>query len=433
MDFREYARAFEDVRADFEASVASFGLPFEEGGGLDRSRRRLVAEQCAGCSLENAGASLRRGWVSPACVACRTGVRSATFTISLKCTRDCYFCFNKNQDNYEHDRSHVRDAARELECAHAAGAQFDCLALTGGEPLLHKPQTLAFFQCAKRLYPHAHTRLYTCGDLLDAECLAQLAQAGLREIRFSVKPDAAGGSEGLFASMEKAVSAIPDVVVEMPVIPRTDRHRPIDMEELLLRLDAMGVRGINLLEFCFPLNNAEAFARRGFSLRKRPYDVLYNYWYAGGLPVAGSEEECLHLMAFAAERGLRLGVHYCSADNKNTGQIYQQNLPFLQDAELARRLPWLCFDQTDFFLKSAKAFGQDAAPVAAWLRERGVAASIDESIPLVEFPLESAFAVQGAFPRAELARSWNVLEPEEGAGSDASPAFRVRELKVERI
>ena len=138
-------------------------------------------------------------------------------------------------------------------------------------------------------------------------------------------------------------------------------------------------------------------------------------------------------MAFAAERGLRLGVHYCSADNKNTGQIYQQNLPFLQDAELARRLPWLCFDQTDFFLKSAKAFGQDAAPVAAWLRERGVAASIDESIPLVEFPLESAFAVQGAFPRAELARSWNVLEPEEGAGSDASPAFRVRELKVERI
>ena len=110
------------------------------------------------------------------------------FTISLKCTRDCYFCFNKNQDNYEHDRSHVRDAARELECAHAAGAQFDCLALTGGEPLLHKPQTLAFFQCAKRLYPHAHTRLYTCGDLLDAECLAQLAQAGLREIRFSVKP-----------------------------------------------------------------------------------------------------------------------------------------------------------------------------------------------------------------------------------------------------
>lgn len=168
-------------------------------------------------------------------------------------------------------------------------------------------------------------------------------------------------------------------------------------------------------------------------MRKRPYDVLYNYWYAGGLPVAGSEEECLHLMAFAAERGLRLGVHYCSADNKNTGQIYQQNLPFLQDAELARRLPWLCFDQTDFFLKSAKAFGQDAAP---WPRGSGKGALRRASTsPSRSWSSlwESAFAVQGAFPRAELARSWNVLEPEEGAGSDASPAFRVRELKVERI
>lgn len=377
MDSREYIAAFDGVRDDFEESVLEFGLPFEKEETEPRALRSRIAAKCA-CHCENGEASIWRNWISPACVACRTGERTATFFVSLKCSRHCYFCFNPNQENYEYWLSNRRDIARELRSAHAGGAQFDCLAITGGEPLLFKRDVYAFLDASRELYPKAHVRLYTCGDFLDDECLRELRDRGLSEIRFSVKLD---GEESLAAehartldAIERAVAFIPDVMVEMPVGPRD----ALAMRELIVRLDAMGVRGINLLEFGFPLCNADAFAERGFELRRNPYPILYNYWYAGGLPIAGSEAACLELIEFASERGLRLGVHYCSLDNKNTGQIYQQNKGFLADAQFARSHAWLDFDQEDYFLKCAKAVGDDALALRQWVQARAEVSALAE-------------------------------------------------------
>lgn len=193
VDAKEYIAAFDEVKADFEKSVAEFGLPFEAKETQLRETRVCVAEQC-GCHCENGNASLWRNWISPACVACRTGERTATFFTSLKCSRHCYFCFNPNQEDYEYWLSHKRDIAGELREAHVAGAGFDCLAITGGEPLLFKSDVYAFLDAARELYPQAHVRLYTCGDFLDDACLAELCNRGLDEIRFSVKLD---GDEAL--------------------------------------------------------------------------------------------------------------------------------------------------------------------------------------------------------------------------------------------
>jgi len=44
-------------------------------------------------------------------------------------------------------------------------------------------------------------------------------------------------------------------MVEMPVIPGSLE----EMKDLLKKLDSLGIFGINLLEFCFPLNNAQVF------------------------------------------------------------------------------------------------------------------------------------------------------------------------------
>ena len=153
MDAKEYIAAFDEVKADFEKSVAEFGLPFEAKETQLRETRVCVAEQC-GCHCENGNASLWRNWISPACVACRTGERTATFFTSLKCSRHCYFCFNPNQEDYEYWLSHKRDIAGELREAHAVGAGFDCLAITGGEPLLFKSDVYAFLDgrasCTRR-------------------------------------------------------------------------------------------------------------------------------------------------------------------------------------------------------------------------------------------------------------------------------------------
>lgn len=406
MDFEQYKRAFDEVNRDFEKSVAQFGLPFETDETEPRSRR-IATARATGCQCENADTSLWRGWISPACLACRTGERTATFFIDLRCTRHCYFCFNPNQDNYEYFLTHTRDIAGELRQAHAQGAQFDCLAVTGGEPLLHKLELLEFLQVAREFYLDAHLRLYTCGDLLDDETLAQLAAAGLDEVRFSVKPDDdSTAREAVFDAMRRAVGVIPSVMIELPVIPGTRDF----MEDLLIRADDIGVRGVNLLEFCFPLCNADEFAKRGFKLRKRPYTYLYNYWYGGGIPVAGSESEALQLLAFAHERGLGLGIHYCSSDNKNTGQIFQQNLAWQQVPAVHDAYLWLEEDPESRFLVCAKAFGDDVPAVCAWARQHGVDFNEDAATPSIAIPLSCKADAQKACPHTRFGTSVNVFE-----------------------
>ena len=81
-------------------------------------------------------------------------------------------------------------------------------------------ETVAFFAYAKELFPHAHLRLYTSGDLLTQELLEELKAAGLDEIRFSVKHDDPEPLlEKVFERMAWARATLPVVMVEMPVIP----------------------------------------------------------------------------------------------------------------------------------------------------------------------------------------------------------------------
>ena len=91
--------------------------------------------------------------------------------------------------------------------------------------------------------------------------------------------------------------------------------------------------------------------------------MLYNYWYAGGLPISKSELECLDLVEFAMREKMKIGVHYCSLENKHTGQIYQQNT--------RGTIPATGYlSEKDFFIKSAKVFGADIQPVKRVLKQR---------------------------------------------------------------
>jgi pyruvate formate-lyase activating enzyme-like uncharacterized protein len=133
------------------------------------------------------------------------------------------------------------------------------------------------------------------------------------------------------------------------------------MKSHLVELNRIGISSINLLEFCFPFRNARTFHNKGYKIKNPPYRVLYNYWYAGGLPIAGSELECLRLVEFAIDEPLDIGVHYCSLENKHTGQIYQQN-------HGEKVSPRYHFSEKDFFFKSAKVFGGDISKVVERFR-----------------------------------------------------------------
>jgi pyruvate formate-lyase activating enzyme-like uncharacterized protein len=363
--FARYARQYQDIYDDFTKQVSAFGLPFgqDQEQEIEDLRREILALSGErGVTERNDGASLVEGEISPACRACSTGVDSYTGFISLMCHRNCFFCFNENQENFETYACQKKDWLRELEQLHSQNPELKYLALTGGEPLLHKKEMLEYFRTARRYWPGVHMRLYTSGDLLDQQMLENLREVGLNEIRFSLKlDDEPERREKVFCNMELALAYIPCVMVEMPVLPDTEET----MQALLDRLEKIGIFGINLLEFCFPFANSAEFQARGYELRYPPYRTLYNFWYAGGLPVAGSELAALKLLRYSVQKGYRLNVHYCSLENKHFGQIYMQNSASpLTD----RTYHW---SQRDFYLKTIKAFGRDADRAEEIFRSQG--------------------------------------------------------------
>ncbi len=368
-------------------TAASFGLPIEdaEKAKARREREKELAEELCnrGCIFRNDGKSIVAGALSPACERCRTGLRSVSSFLSLSCPRSCWFCFNENQHDFGRYRNSLKDWRNELDAYAKSMGKLDYVALTGGEPLLYPEETLAFIRRAKELNQKAHVRLYTSGWRLDSTLATKLADAGLDEIRFSVKlPGEAEECgrcdeplEAQLSRIESAIGSIPCVMVEMPVIPGTQSL----MRSLLSRLDCMGAYGINLLELCFPLHNAHAYARRGLVVKRDPYRIAYQYGYAGALPIAQSEEEALDLMKWALDEGLSLGMHYCSLENKNTAQLFEQN----HGGSVS--IPPYRFSDADFFYKTVRAFGDDARRAARELDRAGEAYECDEACSMAAF------------------------------------------------
>ncbi|MFZ7943406.1 hypothetical protein [Neobacillus sp. 19] len=236
--------------------------------------------------------------------------------------------------------------------------------------------------------------------MLDEETLQALSDTHLNEIRFSIKmEDSAQKRKHILTKIALAKKYIPDVMVEMPVIPGTGD----EMKSLLLELDRLDIFGINLLEFCFPLGNAQAFRDKGLELKNPPYEVYYNFWYAGGLAVAESEKLCLDLVKFAMEKNLKLGVHYCSLENKFTGQIYQQN----HDQILNETYQ---FSPRDYYFKTAKVFGKDKVKVKKVLEKKYVPFTMNDHYNFLQFPIAAIPFLKNR--EVDIVISSNVVEME---------------------
>ncbi|MBR3182046.1 MAG: radical SAM protein [Eggerthellaceae bacterium] len=346
-------RAYEEGARQYISTLENMGVKFAEPGvnqaAIDALRDQLRE---AGAQFKNAGASIVWGWQSKACVECTGNNGSETFSTTFRCHRNCYFCFNYNVADY---RKFVREGCPWREGLEDAERRYGhdglaVLGLTGGEPLLVLDDSIELLENARRRFPSAHKRMYTSGDLLTEDGAMRLREAGLDEMRFSVKQDdTLERQERVLAAMEIAKRHIPSLMVEMPIIPNTEER----MHELFRRWADIGIDGINLLEFCFPFHSWDEYDKRGFEIRNPPFDVMYDYGYSGGLPVAGSEELCLQLMLWGIQNDMPFGIHYCSLDNKHRSEMR------LRNERGANMTPILTFDEGDFFLKCAKVYGDD--------------------------------------------------------------------------
>ena len=412
-EYATYLRHFVQQHAQFRRTMASFGVPVsndeDSPAQVAALREQLVA---AGARIRNDGKSIAYGSISPACARCRTGVKSVSEFLSLACHRSCWFCFNENQCDYHLYKNDKKDWRSELSAFNKSMGGLDYVALTGGEPLLFADEACTFFKEARQNNPNAHLRLYTSGDQLTPELLEQLRAAGLNEIRFSIKlDDSPENQQRTWDNIRTAVSIIPTAMVEMPVMPGTHD----EMLHILRELENAGAFGINLLELCFPLHHEKAFKARGLKLKANPYEVLYDYGYAGALPIEGSEELALRLMLEEIERGTTLNLHYCSLENKNTAQIYEQN------GGGAREIPLYTFSQENFFYETLRCFGNAAFALADALEAADCAHALDVEGRMVQFAPADLPAILPLLEQGEEAASRSADEGNstcDGAGNN---------------
>ncbi|MDY6821686.1 MAG: radical SAM protein [Deferribacterota bacterium] len=357
--FYEEALKYIDNNRQLLIDIKKIGMDvaeYDEALATKKSKLLDLLKQ-KGAIFRNNNKSIYINYLSKACLECRKGDKSFTFFYSLRCNRDCYFCGNKNQDNYEYYVRNYNDIISEFK-AIKNKKQLKAIALTGGEPLMYPERVFDFFKLVKSRSPLAHTRIYTNGDFLDESILKKMQRLNLNEIRFSIKPnDDNNYDTTIIEKLSKAKEYIPEVVVEMPVIPGTLE----EMKELLNELEYIGITGINLLEFLYPWIRPDEFKKRGFKVKYRPYEILYSYNYPGGLPISGSEEECLELLLYALDKNFKMGVHYCSLENKLTSQIYNQNVGTML-------MPYEVFSEKDFFIKTAKVYSKDIGKVIKYIK-----------------------------------------------------------------
>ena len=110
-----YAQIYLEIYDDFLRQIDDIGLELDSTDTNQPTVERASQLEEKGAVLRNQGKSIYINRISPACLACQTGVGSATFFISLKCHRNCYYCFNPYQENYEFFLTHKRDLIQELE------------------------------------------------------------------------------------------------------------------------------------------------------------------------------------------------------------------------------------------------------------------------------------------------------------------------------
>jgi len=235
------------------------------------------------------------------CRYCLAGAKAVIF-ITGRCLDKCWYC-PISRDKFGKDIIYVNerrvyslsDIVDEIYRIGGLGA-----GITGGDPILVLDRTYNVISMLKREFGRKfHVHLYTSGRLVDKDVLDILESSGLDEIRFHIY------SLDLLDRIEQALDYGMDVGVELPFIPL---EKYIEyLKKVLLILDEIGVKFINLNEFEVSEANVEKVLLHGLT--------------PAGITVEGIENKAIKFLKWALENTRRILIHYCTVKFKDNVQF----------------------------------------------------------------------------------------------------------------
>lgn len=247
--------------------------------------------------------SWRLGPLAEGCKRCVKGEKLVVFVTGV-CPARCFYCpisEEKKQSDvrYANERriASDEDLLQEARDSRATGAGF-----TGGDPLARFDRTVAWIALLKKEFGSGfHIHLYTPLNLVTAERLKRLFEAGLDEIRFHPELENPRWWDRLLLARNHPWT----VGVEIPVLPDKVAETTKLLDFLDKRIDFLNLNELEISDL-----NAPFFAKLGY--RTKAYDSY---------GVQGSEEAAMALMAHVRERNLSYPVHYCTCTLKDLVQM----------------------------------------------------------------------------------------------------------------
>ncbi len=291
----------EKNRREYGARLDELVFPTSDAATRAMARRAALLAELDGRALLGANRTkLDCRGLSPGCRACVEGTWSCLF-ITGECNARCFYCPTPQDaagvpGTNNLDFPKVDDYVDYLDEFGFTGAS-----LSGGEPLLELEKSLQYLRKIRaRLGDRVYLWMYTNGLLLTDGVARRLRDAGLDELRLDI-----GATGYRLDAARRAVGVLPRVTVEIPAIPEEAQRLPGMLEDL----DGLGVNHLNLHQLRLTRHNFGHLSGRG-----------YTFLHGESVTVLESELTALELVRHGLDRGLALGVNYCSFAYKNRFQ-----------------------------------------------------------------------------------------------------------------
>jgi len=234
------------------------------------------------------------------CELCMRGLKVVVFVTGV-CGVNCFYCpislERRRVDAFYVDEEKVEDLSDILD--EIAFVRARGISITGGEPLHVVDRVVDIIELVKSVYGSKfHVHLYTTGLGASPTVFKTLERAGLDELRFHVV------DEWVWKYVEMAVHNLSiDVGIEIPALPNIDA-----VLRVIERAARLGVKFVNLNELEVSETNVESLLLRGLKVS------------SDGRTVVGSADVAKRVIEFAAERNLKVSVHFCPAVFKDRVQ-----------------------------------------------------------------------------------------------------------------